>query len=102
MKDLQCNVVKTERLANCSSKLCEMERQHSMPHGLTSSALSSLGLQDVDIDSNSLTPYWRGKLVELLVKYESIFSRHGLDCGKAKGFAHRICLSDTKPFRLPY
>lgn len=73
-----------------------------MPHGITSSALSSLGLQDIDIDSNSLTPYWRGKLVELLVKYVSIFSRPGLDCGKAKYFVHRICLSDTKPFRLPY
>ncbi len=102
VKALQCNVANTEKLANRSSELCEMERQHCMPHGLTSSALSSLGLQDVDIDSNSLTPYWRGKLVELLVKYESIFSRHGLDCGKAKGFVHRICLSDTKPFRLPY
>ncbi len=102
VKALQCNVANTEKLANRSSELCEMERQHCMPHGLTSSALSSLGLQDVDIDSNTLTPYWRGKLVELLVKYESIFSRHGLDCGKAKGFVHRICLSDTKPFRLPY
>lgn len=42
------------------------------------------------------------KLAEPLIKYESIFSGHGLDCGKAKGVFHRICLSDTKPFRLPY
>ncbi|KAJ8396773.1 hypothetical protein AAFF_G00013720 [Aldrovandia affinis] len=25
-----------------------------------------------------------------------------MDCGKAKGFVHRIHLSGTKPFRLPY
>ncbi|KAJ8385378.1 hypothetical protein AAFF_G00189990 [Aldrovandia affinis] len=25
-----------------------------------------------------------------------------MDCGKAKGFVHRIHLSDMKPFRLPY
>ncbi len=102
VKDLQFNEVNTERLANHSSKLCKMERKHCMPHGLTSSALSILGLQDIDIDSNPLTPYWRGKLVELLVKYESILSRHGFDCSEVKGFVHRICLSDIKPIRLPY
>lgn len=31
-----------------------------------------------------------------------MFSRHSLDCGEAKGFCHRIRLTDDRPFRLPY
>ncbi|KAL1277422.1 hypothetical protein QQF64_024095 [Cirrhinus molitorella] len=27
---------------------------------------------------------------------------HSLDCGEAKGFCHRIRLTDDRPFRLPY
>lgn len=88
--------------AKCSNKQCETKGQHGTPHGLTGSKLSSLGPQDIDISSKSLTPYWRVRLAELLIKYESIFSHHGLDCGKAKGVVHRICLSDTKLFRLAY
>lgn len=67
-----------------------------------SPTLSDLGLQDIDIDSTHLSPFWKARLVDLLAKYESIFSRHRLDCGKAKDFVHRIRLSDSKPFRLPY
>ena len=37
-----------------------------------------------------------------MAKYESLFSRHKLDCGKAREFVFRIRLSDSKPFRLPY
>lgn len=98
MKDLECNELKTESQTKCSTEKCETGSQQCAPHGLAGSTLSSLGLHDVDISSNSLSPYWRAKLAELLIKYESIFSRHGLDCGRAKGFVHRICLSDTKPF----
>ncbi len=58
-------------------------------------------LQDIDMTQTPLAPYWRGKLVELLVKFESILSRHGFDCSEVKGFVHRICLSDIKPIRLP-
>ncbi len=31
-----------------------------------------------------------------------MFSKHALDCGKVKGFVHRIQLMDERPFRLPY
>lgn len=41
-------------------------------------------------------------MVDLLTRYESIFSHKSLDCGKAKEFVHRIRLSDGRPFRLPY
>ncbi len=27
---------------------------------------------------------------------------HPLDCGKAEGFVHRICLTDDCPFHMPY
>lgn len=70
--------------------------------GAGSDVLRKLGLGDIDIDSPQLTPEGRAKLVQLIARYESIFSRHKLDCGKATGFVHRIRLSDDKPFRLPY
>ncbi|XDV26292.1 hypothetical protein PO909_030044 [Leuciscus waleckii] len=102
MKNLECNGLETDSQIKCSTVKCETGSQHCAPHGLAGSTLSSLGLHDVDISSNCLSPYWRTRLAELLIKYESVFSRHGLDCGRAKGFVHKICLSDTKPFRLPY
>lgn len=55
-----------------------------------SSMLSDLGLHDIDIDSNCLSPIWKTKLVKLLAEYKSIFSRHPLDCGRAKDFVHCI------------
>ncbi|KAI2647631.1 Retrovirus-related Pol polyprotein from transposon gypsy [Labeo rohita] len=42
----------------------------------------------------------RSRLVDLIKEYECVFSRHSLDCGEAKGFCHRIRLTDDKPF--PY
>ena len=44
----------------------------------------------------------QGKLADLVLKYEDVFSRHNLDCGEAKEFVHRIRLTDERPFRLPY
>ena len=70
--------------------------------GTGSEVLHGLGLTDINVDSPHLTPDGRAKLVQLIACYESIFSRHKLDCGKATGFVHRIRLSDDKPFRLPY
>ncbi|KAI4904009.1 hypothetical protein NFI96_005422 [Prochilodus magdalenae] len=43
-----------------------------------------------------------GQLLQLVRKYEDVFSKHKLDCGKAKDLVHRIHLTDTRPFRLPY
>ena len=42
------------------------------------------------------------KLVQLLECYNDVFSKHEMDCGEAKGFVHRIRLTDDLPFRLPY
>lgn len=42
------------------------------------------------------------RLTDLILQYDDIFSRHHLDCGETKDFVHRIHLSDSRPFRLPY
>ena len=42
------------------------------------------------------------RMADLVLQYEDVFSRDHLDCGKAKDFAHRIHLSDSRTFRLPY
>lgn len=61
-----------------------------------------LGLSDLDIESCEVTPYWKEQLLQLIQGYQDVFSKHKLDCGKAKEFVHRIHLSDNRPFRLPY
>ncbi|XP_015224698.1 PREDICTED: uncharacterized protein LOC107081001 [Cyprinodon variegatus] len=63
--------------------------------------LRGLGLSDVDIEECDVAPEYKAKLAELIVQYQSIFSRDKLDCGKATGFLHRIRVMDEKPFRLP-
>lgn len=40
--------------------------------------------------------------VLLLKRYNEVFSKHALDYGEAKGFVHRIQLTDDRPCRLPY
>lgn len=45
---------------------------------------------------------WKNKLLQITEQYESIFSKHKMDCGEATDFVHRIRLVDDKPFRLPY
>lgn len=45
---------------------------------------------------------WKDKLLQIIEQYESIFSRHKMDCGEATDFVHRIRLVDDKPFRLQY
>ncbi|XP_055717354.1 uncharacterized protein LOC129810649 [Salvelinus fontinalis] len=72
------------------------------PHRVTSEVLHDLGLGDIDIESTQLSQQCKARLVQLIARYECIFSRNKLDCGKATGYVHRVRLSDTKPFRLPY
>lgn len=64
--------------------------------------LGDVGLADIDIDSCSTDMVSKERLVQLLEKYNDVFSKHSLDCGEAKGFVHRIRLMDERPFRLPY
>ncbi|XP_041926157.1 uncharacterized protein LOC121689966 [Alosa sapidissima] len=64
--------------------------------------LQSLGLGAIPIDGCQVSSQWKDKLVELITEFESIFSRHHLDCGEASEFCHRIRLTDDRPFRLPY
>lgn len=64
--------------------------------------LDELGLNDLNLNDCEVSPFWRSKLIDLIKKYECVFSRHSLDCGEANGFCHRIRLTDDRPFRLPY
>lgn len=49
-----------------------------------------------------MSPFWKNKLIDLVDKYECVFSRQNLDCREAKGFCHRIRVTDDRPFCLPY
>ncbi|XP_041654997.1 uncharacterized protein LOC121517360 [Cheilinus undulatus] len=64
--------------------------------------LQNVGLGDIDIDHCQVSPSTKIQLVEMLEQYNDVFSKHHLDCGEAKGFVHRIRLTDDRPFRLPY
>ncbi|RXN35516.1 gypsy retrotransposon integrase 1 [Labeo rohita] len=64
--------------------------------------LNDMGLRDLDLTACEVSSTWKMKLLLLVKKYESIFSRDKMDCGEAKHIVHRICLVDEKPFRLPY
>lgn len=64
--------------------------------------LKDLGLGDVDIDGCQVSHSTKSQLVEMLEQYQDVFSKHHPDCGEAKGFVHRIRLTDDRPFRLPY
>lgn len=64
--------------------------------------LEAVGLADLDIESCSISLTTKEKLVQLLERYNDVFSKHALDCGEVKGFVHRIRLMDERPFRLPY
>lgn len=65
-------------------------------------ALDDLGLKDIDLDSCEVSESWKEKLLQVIEKYETIFSHHKMDCGEAKDFVHRIHLLHDSPFRLPY
>lgn len=64
--------------------------------------LQSAGLGSIDIDFCQVTPSTKLQLIQMLEDYQDVFSKHHLDCGEAKGFVHRIRLTDDRPFRLPY
>lgn len=100
--NVQCNVAQADNQSVCGSEKSLTVDSDCTPRRPSSSVLHDLGLQEIDVGSCQISPYWKGRLVDLLARYESVFSRHSMDCGKAKDFVHRIHLSDTKPFRLPY
>lgn len=64
--------------------------------------LLRVGLGGLDINSCEVSDSCKKQLLDLVLRYEDIFSRHHLDCGRAEGFMHRIHVTDTRPFRLPY
>uniref|UniRef100_A0A3Q1FAW3 Gypsy retrotransposon integrase-like protein 1 n=1 Tax=Acanthochromis polyacanthus TaxID=80966 RepID=A0A3Q1FAW3_9TELE len=64
--------------------------------------LSELGLHDLDLDGCEVSDHWKDRLLQLIGKYESVFSRNKMDCGETTDFVHKIHLVDERPFRLPY
>ncbi len=64
--------------------------------------LEKLGLSSIPIGDCDVSLQCKEKLVDLIGTYESVFSRHHLDCGEAREFCHRIRLTNDRPFRLPY
>lgn len=64
--------------------------------------LKECGLADIDIDGCEVSGEWKQRLADLVLTYQDVFSKDKLDCGEAKGFVHRIHLTDDHPFRLPY
>lgn len=64
--------------------------------------LSDLDLGELDLESCEVSAHWKDKLLQIIENYESVFSRDKMDCGEAKGFVHRINLTDDRPFRFPY
>lgn len=44
----------------------------------------------------------KSQLVDLIMRYDDVISRHHLDCGKAVGFVHWIHLTDHRPFHLTF
>lgn len=64
--------------------------------------LCDLNLSDIDLVSCEVSAHWKDRLLQIIESHESIFSRDKMDCGEAKGFVHRIHLTDDRPFRMPY
>lgn len=69
--------------------------------GLASN-LSDLGLDDIDLDSCLVSELCKSSLLQLLIEYEDIFSKHPLDWGEVEGYMHCIHLVDDRPLRFPY
>lgn len=64
--------------------------------------LKDCGLGAIDIEGCEVSGEWKSKLADLLLSFQDVFSRDGLNCGEAKEFVHRIHLADDRPFRLPF
>jgi hypothetical protein len=47
------------------------------------STLSNLGLQGLSVEECPVSHFCKDKLVSLIEKYDTVFSRHSLDCGLA-------------------
>lgn len=77
-------------------------RKQTNHYSYVDTSLKKLDLEDLDIATCEVSDHWKQRLVDLVSRYEQIFSRGKLDCGEAARFVHRIRLTDDRPFRLPY
>lgn len=87
---------------HCQKTVGDIVDEEDRPVSKFHESMQKLNLGDLDIDSCEVSTYWKNELVQLIKRHEEVFSKHKLDCGKAKEFVHRIHLSDDRPFRLPY
>lgn len=91
LKQTDAPVVSCHQIATSGSETVSIDEK-----------LKSVGISGLDIDSCDVSEPYKSKLVDLVLNYEDVFSRDHLDCGEAKGFVHRIHLSDHRPFRIPF
>lgn len=86
-----------------------MVNSHSFEHGFVTTRsveqrkelLHRQGLQDLDLESCEVSDGWKDQLLQLVEKYQSIFSKDKMDCGEAVDFVHKIHLVDEKSFVCP-
>lgn len=97
LEDLDCASAVNNFLVNCPTSLSNVADVSPVKE-----RLKSVGLDSLNIDSCDISDAYKQRLLNLIMSYEDIFSRNHLDCGEARGFVHRIHLSDTRPFRLPF
>ncbi len=60
--------------------------------------LLRVGLGGLSIDTCEVSEGCRKQLLDLVLRYEDIFSRHHLDCGKAQGLYTEFTLLILNPF----
>ena len=100
LEDIDDENSNCENVPNISSNIMSIKTSEDLE--TIKSQLKSMGLSDIDLSSCEVSDECKNKLANLVLQYQDVFSRHHLDCGEAKGFVHRIRLSDNRPFRLPY
>lgn len=100
--DLSPQLPASHELISSSQVTICMDDNATSSDSRSPNRLDSFGLGDLNIEACEVSQYWKEKLVQLICKYEDVFSKNKLDCGKANGFYHRIHLVDNRPFRLPY
>ena len=84
---------------NRKTVLCEVQ-----PVDITSLEDVPVGVKDslllqIDLDSDRLSPEQEAEVKQLLVDFESIFSKHEDDIGFSARVRHRVDLNDEQTFK---
>lgn len=80
MEDFAFNQRKSKLSCNHSTISTDLSSHTVNPAEL----LKNCGLTDIDIESCEFSDEFKGRLAELVVTYQDVFSRGKLDCGEVK------------------